>query len=641
MRGQRVRAVLIALSLVLLGWAAHGFSLWLPLFSDDIPHFQWVAAETLIGVLTSSVWGVGFYRPLTFLIWKLAQILQGGFHAPTLHGINLALHLANTFLVWGVVCRQVRKEGWLTGGATALLFLLYPFSYQTVPWVVPLTHLLVTALVLGSLLLNQIAESRSSRILNALSVFLAFLAPLSHETGILTAPLLSLLLWTSEEHLPLSAILRRTRFHWLAGLAGGILWLLAPKGVQPMQIWNLEARYQNAVYFLQALAYPVAPLAKRVWNAGWGLDDLQSILVVCGPALILWGWLLWRAGRQRLLLLALGWFLLAAAPAWLTVSFRYLIDGPRLLYLSSVGTALFWATSLWGWSESPRGRLGSIAAGLAVLSIALGSYAFLRQRAAIYQEVGRWIAQFVQGIRSVPASGPVLCINCPEFLAPRESTFAVGHEGVPVCAGHQLGGLFWVNTGEERDVVGLVFPDLQRPWKYHYGSAGEVQTWMSLQDPLRKAAGVLLTDYSENDIAVYPVGALVETGIPASVAFLADFDGRIRLLSADVQRQGDLVRVELRWQSVVPPAEDATVFLHVLDHTGTLVAQRDGYPLMGLSRPVAWRPGDVWQDLRWLRLPEGEYRFLVGLYTTEGGLRLPATDPVGRRFPDDAVPIGE
>lgn len=629
---------LIALLLIAIGWAAYGFSLRLPLFSDDIPHFRWMEGQTWLGILTSSQ-GVGYYRPLPFLIWKLLRSLQGGFHAPTLHGVNLALHLLNGLLVWKLVNRHA-QNGNLVSGAAALLFLLYPFSYQAVPWVGSLTHPLVTAIILSSLSLYLLAESRPYGLWSTLSVVLAVLAPLAHETGVLAAPLLCLLLWTGEDRPRFSKVLRRTRFHWLGALVGLVIWLAVPKGVQPPQVWNLEARYQNGVYFLQGLAYPVAPLARSIWMAGWGLDDLQSVLLVCVPGVLLWGWLLWKKGQQQLLLLSGGWFLLAVAPAWLMLGFEYVIDAPRLLYLSSVGTALFWAAPLQGWGTNRLRRLGQIVAGLAVLSIATVNYAFVRQRAAIYEEAGKWITQFVQGVRLVSRPGAILCINCPEFLAPRESTFAVGHEGVPICAWHQLDDLFWVNTGEEREVIGLVFPDVQRPWKYHYGSAGEVHTWISLQEPLREAAGVLLTDYSGEEIAVDLVGALEEEDIPPAEEFLADFDGRVRLLFADVRREDGAVVAELRWQLVAPLTEDTTVFLHVLDQSGQLVGQRDGYPLMGLSRPIAWHPGDIWQDLRRLRLPPGEYRFLAGLYTTEGGQRLSATDPTGRRFPDDAVPLG-
>ncbi len=420
--------LLIAIMLVAIWGVAYGFSLRMPLFLDDIPHFRWMEGQTWLGILTSSR-GIGYYRPLPFLVWKLLRSLQGVFHAPTLHWINLVLHLLNTFLVYGLVNRQARKQGWLVGGASALLFLLYPFSYQAVPWVGSLTHPLVTIITLGSLYLYRIAESRPSGPAGTLSVALAFLAPLVHETGILTAPLLCLLLLTDEERPPFTELLRRTRFHWLGGLVGLAIWLAVPKSVRPPQVWNLEARYQNGVYLLQGLAYPVAPLARKVLLAGWGLDDLQSILLICGPAVVLWWWLVGRKDRQRLLTLASGWFLLTVAPAWLMLGFEYIVDAPRLLYLSSAGIALFWAAPLYEQGTYRYGRMERIAAGLAVLSIALGSYTFIHQRAAIYEGVRRWIDQFVQSIRLVYEPGPILCINCPEFLAPREPTFAVGHEG--------------------------------------------------------------------------------------------------------------------------------------------------------------------------------------------------------------------
>lgn len=231
MRHLHIRNLLIALGLVMIWGVTYGFSLRLPLFSNDIPHFRWLEGQTWLGILVSSR-GIGYYRPLPFLIWKLLQSLQGGFHAPTLHGVNLGLYLLNTFLVWALFQKQAQGKGWLIGGACALLFLLYPFSYQAVPWVGSLTHPLVTAIILGSLHLYRSAGSRRSGMWGALSVGLAFLASLAHETGILTAPLLCLLLITGKERPSLSEILWRTRFHWLGSLVGVAIWLAVPKGVR-------------------------------------------------------------------------------------------------------------------------------------------------------------------------------------------------------------------------------------------------------------------------------------------------------------------------------------------------------------------------------------------------------------------------
>lgn len=637
---RRLINTLIPLVLLIAGSLTYGFSLRLPLFLDDVVHFRWLQGQDWGDILVSAR-GIGYYRPLPFLLWKALWIFQGKLHAPTLHGVNLVLHLFNSLLVWGILRWQWREKGQWVGVASALLFLLYPFSYQAVPWVGALAHPLVAALILGSLYLYRMADSRSSCFLKALSIALAFIAPLAHETGILAAPLLSLLLLTGDQRISLPETLRRTQFHWLGNLTGLGVWLAVPKGVSAPYVWNLEARYQNGVYFLQGFAYPVAPLARKILVAGGRVNDLQAILIVCGTVSLVWGWLLWKTGKGRLLALALGWFCLTIAPAWLILGFNYVVDAPRLLYTSSVGSVLFWSAPLAIAWKSPRlERIGKTLALIATMVIAIAGYNFIFQRAAIYEQVRLWMTQFIAAVRSLPESGPILCVNCPQFLAPREPTFAVGHEGVPIWTTyHRFGDLLWVNGERERDLAGVIFPDIQRSWKYLYGGVEEFHTWISLQEPLRQATGVLLTDYERDDIAVYPVGALEAENVPPQDSFLADFDGHMRLLSANVYREGESVWVELHWQSVAVLSDDVTVFLHVVDDSGQLVAQRDGYPLMGLSRPVAWQPGDVWRDLRRLQLREGKYQLLVGLYTVEDGLRLPATDPLGRRFPDDAVPI--
>ena len=128
---------LILLALLAIGILTYGFSLRLPLFLDDMPHFRWLQWQTLTGILRSSrgLGHLGYYRPLPFLLWKALWFLQGQLHPPTLHAVNLGLHLLNTILVWGIVKGQCRERGTVLGTASALLFLLYPFSYQAVPWV--------------------------------------------------------------------------------------------------------------------------------------------------------------------------------------------------------------------------------------------------------------------------------------------------------------------------------------------------------------------------------------------------------------------------------------------------------------------------------------------------------------------------
>ncbi len=636
--------ILPALGLLLIGGLTYGFSLSLPLFSDDMPHFHWLHGQTIGGILSSSR-GLGYYRPLPFLIWKTLWSLQGHLHPPTLHAINLALHLLNGLLVWKIVRQWRPDQNWWLSISSALLFLLYPFSYQAVPWIGSLTHPLVTAVLLGAIWCYQTGIRAASRWVRAAAYGLALLAPFAHETGFLLPALLSLLLLTAAERLSPGEVCRRTRGFWLCTFIVLVIWLAVPKALRAPQLWNLEARYQNASYLLQGLVYPIAPLARKVMGAGWGLDDLQSIWLVSLPAVLVLGGLLGMAGAGRTVALAIGWFLIASTPAWLMLEFDYVINGPRLLYLPSVGAALFWAAPFaipW-----PAGRWRTAARTLAtvlVLLIGLQGLIFIRDRAAMYEQLRRTVTQFIQSVRAIPAPASVLCINCPEWFAPKEPTFAVGHEGVPLGAFHQFDDLFWLSTGEERQIEMAALPDLQRPWRYNYTGGGNTHTLDSLQPMLRQVGGIILTDYEGTDIALYPVGGLEASGTAPATPFIADFNGQIRLLSAEIRPEGQTVLAILRWQCLQPPTEDVTVFLHMMAPSGQIIGQRDGYPLM-VARPRDWQAGDIWRDVRLLRLPEGLpagiYALIVGMYTREGGSRLPATDPAGHRFPDDAVPIGE
>jgi len=175
------------------------------------------------------------------------------------------------------------------------------------------------AMIMGALRLHQMSRSRPSRWLSMGSLALTFLAPFANENGFLIAPLLVLLLLTRQERPSLREALRETRLHWLCTLGSLGLWSIAPQDatLSPVPIWNLEARYQNGVYLLQGLSYPVAPLARHIWAAGWGLDDLQSVLLISVPVVLLWGIILWKAGGGRPLLLAVGWFVLAIMPVCL------------------------------------------------------------------------------------------------------------------------------------------------------------------------------------------------------------------------------------------------------------------------------------------------------------------------------------
>ncbi len=86
--------------------------------------------------------------------------------------------------------------------------------------------------------------------------------------------------------------------------------------------------------------------------------------------------------------------------------------------------------------------------------------------------------------------------------------------------------------------------------------------------------------------------------------------------------------VTLYWRTSGPVTEDYSVFLHLLDSEGQLVAQHDGRPLYGYLPTGHWSPGDVIPDRHRLSLPadlpRARYRLIAGMYVFETLERLPA-----------------
>ena len=87
---------------------------------------------------------------------------------------------------------------------------------------------------------------------------------------------------------------------------------------------------------------------------------------------------------------------------------------------------------------------------------------------------------------------------------------------------------------------------------------------------------------------------------------------------------GDIAQVTLFWQTAVPLAARYKIFLHLVDETGNLVAQRDSEPGGNLKPTTIWPPGEVISDHHGLLLPAdlppGEYTLLLGLYDDAGVL---------------------
>lgn len=93
---------------------------------------------------------------------------------------------------------------------------------------------------------------------------------------------------------------------------------------------------------------------------------------------------------------------------------------------------------------------------------------------------------------------------------------------------------------------------------------------------------------------------------------------------------GEPLDVQLLWTADGPTLDPYTVFVHVVDAAGTLVAQHDGWPVAGAWPTTCWRAGEVISDPVAVELPAtlapGEYTILIGLYGGADGTRLRTAD---------------
>lgn len=182
----------------------------------------------------------------------------------------------------------------------------------------------------------------------------------------------------------------------------------------------------------------------------------------------------------------------------------------------------------------------------------------------------------------------------------------------------------------------------RRLWVISDDGAPEQSGW---EQPLRMENFLLqenrLPETKNSRLAVYgltPIEELAEAGLgtifgdPIATEPLTQRNGWIRLngyaISNDVT-PGDMLLLELRWQSLQAVAQDYYVFVHLLDARGEKIDQRDGHPVQWMRPISSWRPGEEIVDHYGFLLPPdtlpGTYQIVVGLYDPVTGQRLPVS----------------
>ncbi len=97
---------------------------------------------------------------------------------------------------------------------------------------------------------------------------------------------------------------------------------------------------------------------------------------------------------------------------------------------------------------------------------------------------------------------------------------------------------------------------------------------------------------------------------------------------------GDVLELSLYWRPAGEVADSLTVFVHLVDESGVIVAQQDQIPVRGARPTTGWAPGEVIEDAYQLLIPPdapaGRYRLRIGWYQASSGMR--AALPDGSEF---------
>jgi hypothetical protein len=135
---------------------------------------------------------------------------------------------------------------------------------------------------------------------------------------------------------------------------------------------------------------------------------------------------------------------------------------------------------------------------------------------------------------------------------------------------------------------------------------------------------------------------LPETAVPLSIPFgsditLAGWSG----LEETAVTTNTSIHYTLYWQANTPIHHPYTVFNHLLNANGDIIAQQDNMPQANQWPTTCWQPGEIIPDPYTIplppNLPAGTYRLVVGLYRLETGERRPITLPNGKTV--DSLPL--
>ena len=301
-----------------------------------------------------------------------------------------------------------------------------------------------------------------------------------------------------------------------------------------------------------------------------------------------------------------------------------------------VGLAVFFGAAIFTDADSPRwstakcwAKIGSIAAVLSVMALAIGAlplYAAQRYQADP-------LRQAVEAIQSnsTPDHANVLFdrVDTYERLAPF-------FPGWSTLAALQLGGA--ADTFSEQKIQSFSVEKPELWYVLDFGADQKKDQRQAIDQQLTQT----LCKVSREFAGAAQVSHFVNAQPDRDLDVTANLENGLRLNRARIShtalKSGEPICLELQWSAASQLPTDYTVFVHVLDQNGQIVAQSDLPPGGGYAPTSRWPIGQSITDRHGVVLPPtlsaGNYRIVTGLYRPDG-VRLTSTTG------SDAIPLVE
>jgi hypothetical protein len=621
---------------------AYGDALRLPFFFDDMTHYVWLHGQTLTSIFVDAT-GRPYYRPLQFFLWKLYETLTGVDTVVGYHALSLLVHAIDATLVVVLVKRLTRSERWWPAIMAGLIFALFPFSYQVVTLPASFTHPMVALFMLLTVLAYDAYRTSGRRRWIVAALVCGVLAFGSNEGSLLLAGLIVLV--EALHNQSIASFVRRWR--WVAVFGAMAVLYFVWYQSRPHDLSNgfglrsVETIMQNAIYALQGLTFPLQALGRVLMVTG--ISDQAAVLIIAVPGLLVLALLFALTKRFKHFIFGVGWFVVCLTPPVLILSHDYFINAPRVLYLASIGAAWLWALAIDRAVGviKPIGVRRGLAVTLALIVLA-PSFIFIRQRMDLHNLNAAPLNAALDVASQAPTDAKLLFVNLPAWISTPQFWYPIGHEGALFMPSYSaMADFVSTNLNRPSQAVAVEFNSLSTPQPYYYGVYGPALGWDELEPRVRQADRVYFTTYAPDKIDLIEAGRMTnsnEGAAPNAVIF-----GDVAALQrTDWSICARRLQVRLTWRAT--NEGDWHVFVQLLKPDGTLAAQHDSPPMMGLYPFWKFQKGDQVEDVHSIDLaglaPAQVYTLVVGLYDPANGERLSPRLLDGSQPSDRAVRLG-